>query len=124
MKEKRFITSRDVPGGTVYGHLYDEIRERNDNPNFVEEKPYTFIKNIKTSTKVHGWLFVFANKFFVATYHTYHNYTSCVSIYDSNKKGDFNCVKPIDWFPYYCDIETAVDKFCAANAHLLKEIEE
>jgi len=41
-------TSRDVPGGTVYGHLYDEVRERNDNPNFVEEKPYTFIKNIKT----------------------------------------------------------------------------
>lgn len=121
MKEARIITSKDAPRGIVYGTILEKVRQRNENPVFDEEKPYAFINTVKTSTQVHGWLFVYANRFFVATYHTYFGATSCVSIYESNKKGDFNCTDPIDSYPLYCDIETVVDLFCEKNKHLLEE---
>lgn len=109
----RIITSRDVKGGTVYGESYKKIRHQNDNPVFTTEKSYTFIKLIKTTTEVHGWLFVFNDKFYIATYNVYNNCTSQISIYDANKHADFDCQKPIENYNLYCDIETVVDMFCA-----------
>lgn len=110
--KKRIIKSSDIEGGTVYGKAYKLVRETNENPEFTEEKPYTYLGNIKSDTLVHGWHFVFNNKFYVATYNQFHGCSSRVSMYESDKKANFDCVKPIVEFNMYCDIETVVDMFC------------
>lgn len=110
---KKIITSKDVPGGAVYGKWYDTLRKQNDNPIFLEEcpKPYTYLGPVKTNTAVHGWHFIFDDMFFVATYNM-DKYTSNVSIYESTKNAEFDCINPIKNFNLYCDIETVVDLFC------------
>jgi hypothetical protein len=80
---------------------------------FAEEKPYTYLGNIKSDTLVHGWHFVFNDKFYVATYNQFHGCSSRVSVYNSDKKANFDCVKPIEEYVMYCDIETVADIFCA-----------
>jgi hypothetical protein len=124
MSEKRIITSKDVPGGTVYGRNYDKIRQRNENPDLGEDKPYTYLGNIKTDTKVHGWHFVFENKFYVATYHYVHGCTSQIAIWESDKKAKFDIPNPLKKYLLYCDIETVVDMFCAEELAKLEKTEE
>lgn len=122
MTEQRIITSKDVKGGTVYGRQYDKVRERNENPVLSEDKPYTYLGNIKSDTKVHGWHFVFGNKFYAATYHTEFGCTSAISIFDADKKGKFDCTKSIKTYMLYCDIETVVDMFCAEELNKNNQI--
>jgi hypothetical protein len=109
----KIIKSTDVEGGTVYGRYYKMVKESNMNPIFAEEKPYTYLGNIKSDTLVHGWHFVFNDKFYVATYNQFHGCSSRVSVYNSDKKANFDCVKPIEEYVMYCDIETVADIFCA-----------
>jgi hypothetical protein len=109
----KIIKSTDVEGGTVYGRYYKMVKESNMNPIFTEEKPYTYLGNIKSDTLVHGWHFVFNDKFYVATYNQFHGCSSRVSVYNSDKKANFDCVKPIEEYVMYCDIETVADIFCA-----------
>lgn len=116
----KIIKSSDVKGGCIIGRWYDKVRHQNDNPEFSEDnpKPYTYIGPIKTTTAVHGWHFVFGDKFYVATYANIHNYSSRVLIYESDKNANFDCMEEIDEYRMYCDIETVVDMFCEKNKHL------
>ena len=118
MTTERIIKSTDLVGGTLYGATLEKVRHRNENPEFTEEKPYTYIANIKTSTQVHGWIFVYDNKFFAAAYTPLHGYTSRVTIYNAKKNGNYDCVDDeIVSYNLYCDIEAAVDKFCKEYIH-------
>ena len=114
MKEgkERIIDARTLSRGYMSETDRAFMRKINENPTFDESlKQYRFIKPVKSTSDVHGWIFEFNNDFFVATQKLPWRGAERVDIYNASEKGSFVCTDPIASFLNICDIETAVDKW-------------
>jgi len=110
MEIQRIISSTDFKTGNIPFHLYNEIRQFNENPVFdPTTKPYKFINKVKSSTNSYGWHFEYEGKFYIALHYKM-KYTEHISIYQTDKKQKYNAsFIPLKTYIGYVDIETVVD---------------
>lgn len=110
----KIIKSSEIPGGCCIGSWYDKIKKQNEN---VREdidtcgKKYKYLGPVKSTTKVFGWRVTDGERFFCANHCHYHGCSSIIYVYQTNKNGEFDCIKPIAEYPNYTDIETVLDLF-------------
>jgi len=112
--KNRIITSRECKYGNLSEFQKEQAKAINENPSFdAKLKPYRYIKNFKSNTKNHGWLFEFNGKIFAAMQLWISQLGESVIIFNANQKGDFSISKDNEVTQYltYVDIESAVDKF-------------
>ena len=111
----KIIKTNEIPGGCCDGAWYDRVKKQN-----MEEiredilkcgKKYAYIGPIKSTTKVYGWRVTDGERFFAATFSYTHGVSVVINVYQTNKKGEFDCSKPLGEYFNYCDIETVLDKF-------------
>lgn len=88
----------------------------NMNPVFTEEKPWKFIKVLRTSTKIVPWLIQIGEEYIVVTQGYVQRKTEMCMFYRSNKRGTFNVSSErLAEYWMYVDMEAAVDKFYKEN---------
>ena len=85
------------------------MKKINENMVIDPDKPYNYIKPIKTTTEVHGCIFEHDGHFYVATQKLMWRGPETVHIYKSNEKGTFRLGHHIFEAPFICDNETAID---------------
>jgi hypothetical protein len=108
----RIIRSSELEKGYMNEWQRAFMKHFNENPTFDnEDKPYTFIKAVKTNTDVHGWIFEAFDKIYVATQKLMWRGPETVHIYESSVKGNFSIGSHIATIERICDIETAVDEW-------------
>lgn len=116
MWETRIISPTVLERGYMDEWQRAFMKKFNENPTFNnEDKPYNFIKPVKTNTNVHGWIFEYNDKLYVATQLLKWRGPESVLIYNATKKGEFKCTEEIADIPLMCDIETAVDQWVAGK---------
>jgi len=107
---ERIIKASELKHGMMSESERLFMKNINENPEFDPTlKEYKFIKPVKTTTDVHGWIFEYHNEIFVATQKLIWRGSETVDIYNASEKGAFDCTKPIASYRNYCDIESAVD---------------
>lgn len=111
---KRIIKSNETKYGNLSEFEKEKARFINENPTFdPKTKQYKYIKNIKTNTANHGWIFEFNGRIFAALQVWVPRMGETVYIFNATQKGDFSIDKENELVKYstYVDIEAAVDKF-------------
>lgn len=127
MSNTERITRCITPGG---GHISEgqknRARQINLNPVFTEEKPWKFIKVLKSGTKIIPWLIQIGDEYIVACQGFVTRKSEMAFFYRSNKRGTYSIpADRITEYWTYVDLEAAVDKFYAefyAEAELEKAI--
>ena len=110
----RIIKSNGGVNGQISENEKRRSAEINMNPVFTEDKPWKFIKVLKTSTKIVPWLIQIGDEYIVATQGWVARKSEIAMFYRSNKRGTFNIIQDrITEYWMYVDLEAAVDKFYA-----------
>lgn len=110
----KIIKSNEIPGGICDGTWFDKVRIQNENVRSDINtcgKKYKYIGPVKSTTKVYGWRVTDGERFFCANYCHIHGVSSIIYVYQTNHKGEFDCMHPIAEYPNYVDIETVLDMF-------------
>lgn len=111
---KRYIKSNEIPGGCCDGYYFDVVKEQNmDVREDINKcgKKYKFLGFVKSTTSVYGWRVTDGERYFACSYMHEHGVSSLVAVYQTNKKGEYDCMRPIKEYPNFCDIETCLDDF-------------
>jgi hypothetical protein len=108
--EKQYITCKDVPGGILKDGHIKAVRAINIAPTFNrKEKPWQLVRIPKSTTRNVAWIVKMNEDHFLVT--QYFARGEFVSFMASDPKGKPTVWKPIETYPQYLDLETAVDKF-------------
>lgn len=114
MEKEKILSSRSQRFGNLSESQKEVARYINENPTFdIKKKEYTYIKNFKTNTPNHGWIFEFNGKIFAAMQLWIHRQDEMVIIFNADQKGNFSIATNNEVVRYMSivDIEYAVDKF-------------
>ena len=112
---EKIIKTSQIPGGCCDGVWYDRVKKQNMED--IREdilkcgKKYTYIGPVKSNTKVYGWRVTDGERFFAATFSYIHGVSVVISVFQTNKKGEYDVSKLLGEWNNYCDIETVLDKF-------------
>lgn len=110
----RIIRCITEGGGQISEQQKNKAKAINLNPVFTEEKPWKFIKVLKSGTGITPWLIQINDEYIVVCQGFIPRKTEMVMFYRSNKKGTFSIpADRITEYWTYVDIEAAVDKFYA-----------
>lgn len=98
------------------------VIKRNTNPVFnAGQKYWDFVKVLKSQTMSRHWLFKIDSHYFVALAHQLHQGPDCVSIFLSNRKGQYDLMEPVAMYANFLDIEAGIDRFSQEWMALLIE---
>ncbi len=121
---KRIIFCNDGVNGHISEHEKNRATAINLNPVFEGEKPWKFIKVLKSTTKIVPWLIQIGEEYIVCTQGMIPRKTEMCMFYHSNKRGTYNILQDkITEYWRYVDMETACDKFYE-EFYLEKELEK
>lgn len=94
-------------------------------PVFTEEKPWQFVKVLKTTTGIIPWLVKIGDDYIVATQGWVYRRGEQAMFYKSNRRGTFNVsTDGIIVYLGYVDLEAAVDRFYEEHYPSQEETEE
>lgn len=108
----RIIKSAEVPGHNLSDYWVKKMMQINRNPVFDSStKYYSLVKVLKSATSVSHWLIKILGEYFVISQARRYLGDEAVSIYESDRKGIYDCLDPIAIYSGYVDIESAADRF-------------
>lgn len=98
-----------------------KVMQQNSESNFnSSEKYWELSKILKSQTIARHWLFKIDKLYFVALASEMIRGPHTVSIYISNRKGQYDILDPIAIYSHYLDLEGAIDRFSQEYiAHLI-----
>lgn len=115
--EKKYIKASDIKNGCCDGEVFTEVKLQNlEAAENLEGKTYKYLGLVKSNTTLYGWRVTDGERYFAIVYTHYNGVSSIVYVYQTNKKGEYDIVKPIKEYPNYVDIETCADDFFANYA--------
>jgi len=109
---KRIIKVSDCRDGKMSEWEKKATTKINLNPAFTEEKPWKFVKHLKTTTRIVPWLIQIGEDYIVATQGFVYRKGEIVMFYKSSRRGTFDVMngRIVEYYGYL-DLESAVDRF-------------
>lgn len=108
----RIIKVSDCQNGRMSEWEKKATTKINLNPAFTEEKPWRFVKHLKTTTKIIPWLIQIGEDYIVATQGFVYRKGEIAMFYKSSRRGTFDVTNGgIAEYYGYLDLESAVDHF-------------
>ena len=108
----RNIKATELKGGVGWDWEWKRTWSRNMNPIFDKDSKYwDLIKVLKSTTKVVHWLIKMHHNYYVVSQHKLFQIGEVCSIFEANKKGQYDSLNPIVIYNRYLDLESACDRF-------------
>lgn len=108
----RLIKVKEIKSGNLDDYWRKKMMIINRNPVFdPSTKYYSFIKVLKTATSVSHWLIKILGQYYVVAQARRYMGNEDVSIYQTDRKGIYDCLNPIAIYSGMVDIESGADRF-------------